>query len=115
MVRVTSETLVTSDSSKNSRSDTRENSRSSAVITTKESNKFCVGRGKTCPGTRHQGRTDLDLTKTQFQIPEWLKFQYRGGSTRNSHGLQISQKVGNESRGDFWMFLGYHLLQGKWN
>ena len=41
-----------------------------------------IGRGKACPGSDFTGKTEIDLTGSQFRIPAWVQFEYQQGNPR---------------------------------
>ncbi|XP_075253586.1 uncharacterized protein LOC142345422 [Convolutriloba macropyga] len=80
-----------------------------------------VGRGKACPGSGYNGKTQLDLRNTQFQIPAWLKFQYRDSKSARQLELKVDATSGcslvtifSKENGTETVFDQYFPLQLYW-
>ncbi|XP_075254885.1 uncharacterized protein LOC142346254 [Convolutriloba macropyga] len=52
-----------------------------------------IGRGKACPGSDFTGKTEIDLTGSQFRIPAWVQFEYQQGNPRIVTESRTAQKL----------------------
>ncbi|XP_063712595.1 uncharacterized protein LOC134840601 [Symsagittifera roscoffensis] len=72
--------------------DTRFTSRSGTDMSLDDGVETAIGKGGTCSTIAdNNGRSQIDLEDTRFQIPSWVSFEYRGQNPSQLQNVRSKQ------------------------